>query len=135
MNNYERVEFIERNKLRYFPIEKVIKKIFDKSVLISNLAKEELIRRHPVELPIDEAILILIVRKMSIEQIYELVLLDIDTPLCKAAYKQLEAIFDYYEKNNPEYYRKIMADSENEDYSNARRALRLIKGGRESKIS
>ncbi len=135
MNNYEKIEFVERNKLRYLPIEKVIKKIFDKSVIISTLAKEELIRRNPLDLPVDEAILLLVVRKMSIEQIYDLVVLNIDTPLCIAACKQLEAIFEYYEKNNPEYYKKIIADSENDDYSSARKALRLIRGNKEHKIS
>ena len=129
MNYYEKQEFVLKNKLRYFPIEKVLKKCFDNNLFIRHSAIEELVRRNPSELPISDGSLILIVKKMTIEQIYELVILDIDTPLFRLAKQELKRIFEYYERINPDYYKKIIED-ENENKS-FKKVLKLIRGGKE----
>ena len=129
MNYYEKQEFVLKNKLRYFPIEKVLKKCFDNNLFIRHSAIEELVRRNPSELPISDGSLILIVKKMNIEQIYELVILDIDTPLFRLAKQELKRIFEYYERINPDYYKKIM-DDENENKS-FKKVFKLIRGGQE----
>ncbi len=128
MNNYEKREFVLRNKFRYLPIEKIIKKCFDSNLLEAHLAISELIRRNPLELAVPDAVLILIIKKMTVEQIYELVAENVDTPLCRLAGYELKAIFDYYERSNPEYYKKIMEDDNEKEFVKARKAFRLIKG-------
>ena len=89
-----------KNKLMMLSNNDLVYKCLDSNYLISSLAREELVRRHPISLDIEDTILTSIIDKLSIEQIYELVTSNVDSKLSSLAILKLKKIFDYYDKVN-----------------------------------
>ena len=97
---FDKVSFIIRNKLFILSDYELIFKCLDKDILVSSLACEELVRRNPINIDIDEKILSLVVNKFSIEQVWDLVSRNVDSKLSKLAYQKLNDFLDYYDKVN-----------------------------------
>ena len=70
---YERTYFIIKNKFWKLSTEEVIYKIFDKNIMISSIAKEELLNRNLSNINVSDDILKKVILNLSIEQIYDLV--------------------------------------------------------------
>ncbi len=112
MNDKDKLIFLTRNRLMYYPIEKVINLALNRNIIISNLAIEELIKRNPTDFDFDLNTLSMIIKKMSIEQIYALGSSKSSTPLANIAHQELEKILTFYE-NNIDFYRKCNEGNEN----------------------
>lgn len=70
---YERTYFIIKNKFWKLSTKEVIYKIFDKNIMISSIAKEELLNRNLSNINVSDDILKKVILNLSIEQIYDLV--------------------------------------------------------------
>ena len=95
---FDKVSFIIRNKLFVLSNEDLTLKCLDKDILISSLACEELVRRNPISINIDDDILSLVINNFSIEQVWDLVSRNVDSKLSKLAYQKLNDFLDYYDK-------------------------------------
>ena len=98
--NLEKTIFIIRNKLRFLTVEEVVFKCFDNNFLIARLAILELIRRNPVTIDLDDNIILSVIKKMTIEDIWYLGTTKSDTKLFKFAKQELNRILEYYDKVN-----------------------------------
>lgn len=116
----ERFTFIERNKLWHLTTYEVIKKIFSDNIIISTLAKEELLKRNLDNIEIDDEIVKKVISKLSIEQVFELMNQDQNGKFALLAKDAFDKILEISEKIN----RKAYLDKVYEDES---LSLRLIK--------
>lgn len=98
--NLEKITFIIENKLRFLTVEEVVFKCFDNNYLIARLAILELIRRNPVTIDLDDNIILSVIKKMTIEDIWYLGTTKSDTKLFKFAKQELNRILEYYDKVN-----------------------------------
>jgi len=103
---FDKTTFVIKNKLMRISDDNLIIKCLDDNYLIASLAREELVRRHPVYINISDDILIKVIDKLSLEQIYELVIVNVDTRLCILAYNRLSNILDEYDKLHEKIKRK-----------------------------
>ena len=95
---FDKTIFVLKNKLTMISDNDLIFKCLDNNYLIASLAREELVSRHPVYLNFDDEVLLKIIDKLSIEQIYELAITNVDTRLCILAYNRLLDILDEYDR-------------------------------------
>lgn len=104
---YDKILFVVKNKLIALSTEKLIYKVLDKNMLISNLAKCELLKRDLSNLTIDDNILEKIINKLSVEDIWNLVKLNANSHFTELVSKKLNQIFDYYQElNKPDFLMK-----------------------------
>ena len=104
------IYLIELNHLFGLDYKPLIDKCLDKNPFISKLAIEVLLKRDEEEV-IPDSILSRIVNRMTLEEIYNLVVSKTGTNLARIAYSKLKEILNYYD-NNIELYQKIKADNE-----------------------
>ena len=116
----ERFTCIERNKIWHLTTYEVIKKIFSDNIIISTLAKEELLRRNLDNIEIDDEIVKKVISKLSIEQVFDLMKQDKNGKFALLAKDAFDKFLEISEKNNREAY----LDKVYEDES---LSLRLIK--------
>ena len=95
---FDKVSFIILNKLLVLSNEELVLKCLDNNILISSLARDELVKRNPIDINIGDDILSLVVEKLSIEQIWNLVSRKVDSKLFALSLKKLNDILDYYDK-------------------------------------
>ena len=95
---FDKVSFIILNKLLVLSNEELVLKCLDNNILISSLARDELVKRNPIDINIGDDILSLVVEKLSIEQIWNLVSRKVDSKLFVLSLKKLNEILDYYDK-------------------------------------
>lgn len=95
---FDKVSFIILNKLLVLSNEELVLKCLDNNILISSLARDELVKRNPIDINISDDILSLVVEKLSIEQIWNLVSRKVDSKLFALSLKKLNEILDYYDK-------------------------------------
>ena len=103
---FDKTVFVLKNKLIRISDDDLVIKCLDSNYLIASLAREELVRRHPVYINVNDDVLIKIIDKLSLEQIYELVIENVDTRLCILAYNKLSNILDEYDKLHEKIKRK-----------------------------
>ena len=103
---FDKTIFVLKNKLTMISDNDLIFKCLDNNYLIASLAREELVRRHPVHINFDDEVLLNVIDKLSLEQIYELVIENVDTRLCILAYNRLSNILDEYDKLHEKIKRK-----------------------------
>ena len=99
----EKISLVIRNKLCKLSNEELLYKSLEKNDLndlTSLLAISELIKRNPLTLNIDYNFLVLFISKLTIEDIWSLVISNPDTALSKAAKERLIKILDYYDHIN-----------------------------------
>lgn len=77
--------------------EDLVLEVLKGNFFISNLAKEELIRRNPVKINLSNDKLDLLIKKFSIEDIWFLVSYNTESELATLAYLELTKILDYYD--------------------------------------
>ena len=103
---FDKATFVMKNKLMYLPNEKVVEKCLDKNILISTLAKDELISRDNLEMNVNDDTILSVINKLSIEQVWNLVTRKDNSQISKLALKKLNEILEYYQ-NSLEYHEKI----------------------------
>ncbi len=107
---FQKIAFIIRNQLFNLSNEDLIYKCLDQNILISTLACEELLKRDLNDLKVDDTMLSFVVYKLTIEQVWELVLKN-NNKLARIAYQRLNEIFEYYQNlNKKEYLEKLNED-------------------------
>ena len=106
-NEFYLVEFNNLFNLNY---KSLIDKCLDSNPFISRIAIEVLLRRDEEEI-IPDNVLSQIVNRMTLEEIYTLVVSKTDSNLARVAYIKLKEILNYYD-NNIELYQKIQSDNE-----------------------
>ena len=103
---FDKATFVIKNKLMYLPNEKIIEKCLDKNILITTLAKEELISRDNLEMNVSDELILSVVNKLSIEQVWNLVMRKDNSRISNLALKKLNEILEYYQ-NSKEYHEKV----------------------------
>ena len=101
---------IELNNLFNLDYRSLIDKCLDSNPFISRIAIDVLLKREEEEV-IPDIVLSKIVNKMTIEEVYNLVVSKTNSSLARVAYSKLKEILNYYD-NNIELYQKIQADNE-----------------------
>ncbi len=104
--NLNKIILVLRNKLFSLNNEELVFKCLDNNLLISNLAIQELVRRNPTLIMVDDNFLEKVIWKMTIEQIWELAHFNVDTKLCFLASIRLRSILEYYDLYNQKEDRK-----------------------------
>ena len=105
---YGRVYLIIKNKIFNLTTEEVIYKIFDDNILISSIAKEELLNRNLSDVNVSDNILNQIIKKLSIEEIYDLVVNHEGSKLSYLASIEFDKILEDAKRNYPEaYFEKV----------------------------
>ena len=105
---YNKIYLIIRNKIFNLDTEEVIYKIFDNNILVSSIAKEELLNRDLSNINIPDEILQCIVLKLSIEQIYDLIINHKGSKLSELASIEFDKILEDAKNNYLEaYYDKV----------------------------
>ena len=101
---YEKAYLILRNQFWNSSTEEIIEKVFDKNILISTIAKEELLNRNLENLEVSNEVLKQVILKLSIEQIYELITNHKGSKIATLASNQFDKILEIAEKNYQEAY-------------------------------
>ena len=101
---------VELNNLLRLDYKSLIEKCLDSNPFISKIAIEVLLKRDEED-DIPDSILSRIVNRMTLEEIYNLVVSKTESNLARIAYYKLKEILNYYD-NNIELYQKIKADNE-----------------------
>ena len=78
----------------------LIYKVLDNNILISSLAKEELLKRDLSNLLIDDDTINLVINKLSIEELWNLANTDISNHFIDLVTVKLNQILDYYQNKN-----------------------------------
>ncbi len=97
---FDKIVFKLRNKFMYLDTKTLFFKILDQNIIISNLAKEELMDRDLNDIDIPDKILEQVISKLSIEQIWFLVNTKQNNHFIELACMKLNKILDYYQKIN-----------------------------------
>ena len=98
--NFEKIVFVLNNKLSYLSNEELVLKCLDSNDLISKVAIEHLVARNPININLEDDVILRVIDKMTIEQIWNIASYNIDTKLCNLTYKKLCSILKYYEQLN-----------------------------------
>ena len=96
----DKIVFILENKFRYLSSEELVYKALQNNFLVSKLAIQELVRRNPMVIDVDDSLIIKIINKMTIEDIWSIASLKINTKLFSFAYQKLNSILEYYDEKN-----------------------------------
>ena len=94
----DKIVFILENKFRYLSSEELVYKALQDNFLVSKLAIQELVRRNPMVIDVDDSLIIKIINKMTIEDIWSIASLKINTKLFTFAYQKLNSILEYYDE-------------------------------------
>ena len=94
----DKIVFILENKFRYLSSEELVYKALQDNFLVSKLAIQELVRRNPMVIDVDDSLIIKIINKMTIEDIWSIASLKINTKLFSFAYQKLNSILEYYDE-------------------------------------
>ena len=94
----DKIVFILENKFRYLSSEELVYKALQNNFLVSKLAIQELVRRNPMVIDVDDSLIIKIINKMTIEDIWSIASLKINTKLFSFAYQKLNSILEYYDE-------------------------------------
>ena len=94
----DKIIFILENKFRYLSSEELVYKALQDNFLVSKLAIQELVRRNPMVIDVDDSLIIKIINKMTIEDIWSIASLKINTKLFSFAYQKLNSILEYYDE-------------------------------------
>ena len=78
----------------------LINKILDNNILVSTLAKEELLSRSLDDLDVDDSILTLLINKLSIEDLWTIAKQNTNNHFTELVVKKLNRILDYYQNLN-----------------------------------
>ncbi len=103
---YQKLMLTIRTKFMNLNINELINKILSNNILISNLAKEEFLKRDLENLEIEDDILVLIINKLSIEELWYITKLNINNHFVELVTLKLNQILDYYQKLNIEDFLK-----------------------------
>ncbi len=101
---------IEFNNLFNLDYKSLIDKCLDNNPFISKIAIDVLLKRDEEEV-IPDIVLSKIVNRMTLEEIYNIVVSKTNSNLARVAYIKLKEILNYYD-NNIELYQKIQSDNE-----------------------
>ena len=94
----DKIVFILENKFRYLSSEELVYKALQDNFLVSKLAIQELVRRNPMVIDVDDSLIIKVINKMTIEDIWSIASLKINTKLFSFAYQKLNSILEYYDE-------------------------------------
>ena len=94
----DKIIFILENKFRYLSSEELVYKALQDNFLVSKLAIQELVRRNPMVIDVDDSLIIKVINKMTIEDIWSIASLKINTKLFTFAYQKLNSILEYYDE-------------------------------------
>ena len=94
----DKIVFILENKFRYLSSEELVYKALQDNFLVSKLAIQELVRRNPMVIDVDDSLIIKVINKMTIEDIWSIASLKINTKLFTFAYQKLNSILEYYDE-------------------------------------
>ena len=110
---FNKVLFVTRNKLMNLSTYDLLFKVMDSNILISTLAKEELINRDLNDLnTLPDAIIEKVIEKLNIEQIWTLIKSGEKNHFVELAIVKLNKILDYYQNlNKIELQNKINNDN------------------------
>ena len=97
---FDKLVFKLRNKFMYLDTKILIYKVLDQNIIVSNIAKEELVHRDLDNIDIPDTILEQVISKLSIEQIWFLVSTKQQNHFMELVYLRLNKILDYYQKMN-----------------------------------
>ena len=100
----EKAYLIIKNKLWNMPTEDIIYKILDNNCFISNIAKEILLTRDLTKVNVPEGILKQVILKLSIEQLYELIINHKDSNIAYLAEFEFDNILEKAKNNYQEAY-------------------------------
>ena len=117
---YGRTYLILKNKMWNLTTEEIINKIFSNNIMISSIAKEELLNRELSNLNVSDEVLRQIILKLSIEQIYETITKHIGSRLAEIATEKFNEILEHTENNYQEAYLEKVNEGK-------RKKLTLIK--------
>lgn len=94
----DKIVFILENKFRYLSSEELVYKALQDNFLVSKLAIQELVRRNPMFIDVDDSLIIKVINKMTIEDIWSIASLKRNTKLFSFAYQKLNSILEYYDE-------------------------------------
>ena len=94
----DKIIFILENKFRYLSSEELVYKALQDNFLVSKLAIQELVRRNPMVIDVDDSLIIKVINKMTIEDIWSIASLKRNTKLFSLAYQKLNSILEYYDE-------------------------------------
>ena len=94
----DKIVFILENKFRYLSSEELVYKALQNNFLVFRLAIQELVRRNPMVIDVDDSLIIKVINKMTIEDIWSIASLKINTKLFSFAYQKLNSILEYYDE-------------------------------------
>ena len=121
---YRRAYLIIKNKLWNLDTETLIYKVLDKNILISSIAKEELLSRDLENINIPDEILRQVILKLSVEQLYQLVKNNDGSKLANLASIEFNKILEDAENN----YREAFFDKVYDEILEGQKPkLRLLK--------
>ena len=90
----------------YLNTKDLVVKILDRNILVSTLAKQELLNRDLSNLDISDQILEKVIDKLSIEDLWELKNSQEENHFMELVYLKLNKILDYYQSLNKEEFLK-----------------------------
>jgi len=121
---YRRAYLIIKNKLWNLDTETLIYKVLDKNILISSIAKEELLSRDLENINIPDEILRQVILKLSVEQLYQLVKNNDGSKLANLASIEFNKVLEDAENN----YREAFFDKVYDEILEGQKPkLRLLK--------
>ena len=94
----DKIVFILENKFRYLSSEELVYKALQDNFLVSKLAIQELVRTNPMVIDVDDSLIIKVINKMTIEDIWSIASLKRNTKLFSLAYQKLNSILEYYDE-------------------------------------
>ena len=94
----DKIVFILENKFRYLSSEELVYKALQDNFLVSKLAIQELVRRNPMVIDVEDSLIIKVINKMTIEDIWSIASLKRNTKLFSLAYQKLNSILEYYDE-------------------------------------
>ena len=103
---YTKILLTMKTKFMELDTITLIYKVLSKNIIISSLAKEELLKRNLDNIKIDDSILLLVINKLSIEELWTIKKENINNHFTELATIRLNQILDYYQNLNIEDFLK-----------------------------
>jgi len=103
---YQKLMLTLRTNYMNLTTNELINKILSNNIFISTLAKEELLKRDLSNLEIDDELLLLVINKFTIEELWYLVNSNTNNHFIELVNVKLNQILDYYQKLNIEDFLK-----------------------------
>ena len=97
---YQKMMLTLRTKFMYLDIEELLNNILSNNIIISTLAKEELLKRDLNDLNIDNETLSKVIDKFTIEELWYIANLNYNNHFKELVIIKLNQILNYYEKLN-----------------------------------